>query len=198
MEQSNVSPFKMALTYGIYMAIISIVITLIIWATSLMESLGLMGTSIVGLINLVITVVLLVIFTKLYRDNLLAGKITFGKAFTFGVLIIVCSSLITGLFSYILYKYIDPGYMERIMTSMQEKMYQMLSNKGMAEDQIDAAMRAFEEKGVPTPMESVQSALLGGLIGGSVMSLISSAIVKKNVQKEDAFEEAMDEIKTDE
>ena len=198
MEQSNVSPLKSALTYGIYMAIISIVITLIIWATSLIESLGLMGASLIGLINLVITVVLLVIFTKLYRDNILGGTITFGKAFYYGVLIVVCSSLITGLFSYILYKFIDPGYMERIMTMMQEKMYQMFANRGMSEEQIDAAMRAFEEKGIPSPLESVQSALLGGVIGGAVMSLISAAIVKKNVQKEDAFEEAMEEVKNEE
>ncbi|HBL78231.1 MAG: hypothetical protein A2W90_16760 [Bacteroidetes bacterium GWF2_42_66] len=198
MEQNNVSPLKTALTYGIYMAIISIVISLIIWATSLMESLGLMGATIIGLVNLAITVVLLVIFTKLYRDNLLGGTITFGKAFSFGVLVVVCSSLITGLFSYILHKYIDPGYMGRIMTMMQEKMYQMFANKGMSEEQIDAAMRAFEEKGIPSPLESVKSALLGGLIGGAIMSLISAAIVKKNTQKEDAFEEAMEEIKTEE
>ena len=198
MEENNSSPLKMALTYGIYMAIISIIVTLVVWATSLIETLGLMGSSIIAFINLIITVTLLVIFTKLYRDNLLEGKITFGKAFTFGLLIVICSSLITGVFSYILYKFIDPGYMERIMTVVQEKTYQMLANKGLSEDQIDAAMRAFEEKGVPTPMQSVQSALLGGLIGGSIMSLISSAIVKKNTQKEDAFEEAMEEVKNDE
>ena len=198
MEENNSSPFKMALTYGIYMAIISIIVTLVVWATSLIETLGLMGSSIIAFINLIITVTLLVIFTKLYRDNLLEGKITFGKAFTFGLLIVICSSLITGVFSYILYKFIDPGYMERIMTVVQEKTYQILANKGLSEDQIDAAMRAFEEKGVPTPMQSVQSALLNGIIGGSIMSLISSAIVKKNTQKEDAFEEAMDEVKNDE
>jgi hypothetical protein len=88
--------------------------------------------------------------------------------------------------------------MGRIMTMMQEKMYQMFANKGMSEEQIDAAMRAFEEKGIPSPLESVKSALLGGLIGGAIMSLISAAIVKKNTQKEDAFEEAMEEIKTEE
>ncbi len=198
MEENNSSPFKMALTYGIYLSIVIIVITLVIWATSLIESLGFMGMTANSVINLAIYVVLLIIFTKLYRDNLLEGKITFGKAFTFGLLIVICSSLITGVFSYIFYKFIDPGYMERIMTVIQEKTYQMLANKGLSEDQIDAAMRAFEEKGVPTPMQSVQSALLNGIIGGSIMSLISSAIVKKNTQKEDAFEEAMDEVKNDE
>lgn len=198
MEQKNLSPFKMALTYGIYMAIISIVITLTIWATSTLETLGLMGNGIILLINLVVTVVLLVLFTKLYRDKLLDGKITFGKAFTFGVLIIVCSSIISGLFNYILYKFIDPSYAERIMTAMQEKVYQMMQNMGAPEDKIEEAMRGFEDKGIPSPVDSLKQALMGGLIGGAIMSLISSAIVKKNKEKEDAFEEAMEEIKTEE
>lgn len=198
MEQAKVSPFKTALTYGIYMAVVSILISLIVWATNLMESLGLFGTSAIGLVNLLVMVILLIIFTKLYRDNLLGGKITFKQAFTFGVLVVVCSSLISGLYNYIFFKFIDPGYMERIMTMMQEKMYQMLSNRGLPEDQIETAMRAFEEKGIPTPLESVQQALLGGLIGGAIMSLISSAIVKKNKEKEDAFAEAMEEVKTEE
>ena len=198
MEQNNVSPFKTALTYGIYLAVISILISLVVWATSLLEVLGVMGSMVIGLVNLLIMVILLIVFTKLYRDNVLGGKITFGKAFSFGVLIVVCSALITGIYNYVFFKFIDPGYMERIMTMMQEKMYQMLSNRGMSEDQIDVAMRAFEEKGVPTPFESVKQSLLNGLIGGAVMSLISSAIVKKNIQKEDAFEEVMDEVKNEE
>ena len=198
MEQTKVSPFKTALTYGIYMAIVGILISLIVWATNLMESLGLFGATVISLVNLLVMVILLIIFTKLYRDNLLGGKITFKQAFTFGVLIVVCSSLISALYNYIFFKFIDPGYMERIMTMMQEKMYQMLSNRGLPEDQIETAMRAFEEKGIPTPLESVQQAILGGLIGGAIMSLISSAIVKKNKEKEDAFEEAMEEIKIEE
>ena len=51
MEQTNVSPFKMALTYGIYMAIISIILTLIIWAAGLIESLGIMWSSVIGVVN---------------------------------------------------------------------------------------------------------------------------------------------------
>ncbi len=198
MEKQTTSPFKVAATYGLYLAAINIVLTLIIWSTSMLESLGMMATMVVSLVNLVVTVVLLIVFTKLYRNNHLDGKITFGKAFSFGVIIIVLSAVIGSIFSFILYKFIDPGYMERIMTSMQEKMYQMLSNMGTPEAQIEEAMRAFQEKGIPTAMQTVQQALIGGLIGGALMSLISAAIVKKNVQKEDAFEEAMEEVKTEE
>jgi len=84
------------------------------------------------------------------------------------------------------------------MTMIQDKTYQMLSSQGLSQDQIDAAMVKFEQKGTPSPMETLVSSLQGGIIGGAIMSLISSAIVKKNVKGEDAFDEAMEDVKNDE
>ena len=196
MEQKSTF-WKSAMTYGVYLAGISIVWSLIIWAGGLLEKMGLFGSMALGLVNLAIMVTFLLICTKLYRDRVLDGNITFGNAFVLGLMIVVFSTIITGVFSYILNKYIDPEYMGRVVAAMQEKMYQWLSSKGMSQDQIDAAMTKFEQKGVKTPFETVIANIEGGLIGGSIMSLISSAIVKKN-KKSDAFEEAMDEIKPEE
>lgn len=198
MEEQQTTRMKLTMTYGIYLAGISIVTSLFIWATSLIEHMGLFGTAFIGVIQLVIMAFLLVYFTKRYRDTLFDGKITFGQAFTFGVLLVVFSSVITSLYSFILNKYIDPEYMHRVMTMIQDKTYQMLSSKGLSQDQIDAAMIKFEQKGIPSPMETLVSSLYGGIIGGAIMSLISSAIVKKNVKGEDAFDEAMEDIKTEE
>jgi prepilin signal peptidase PulO-like enzyme (type II secretory pathway) len=186
------------MTYGIYLAAISIVLSLIIWATSLIEHLGLFGSAFIGVFQLVLMAFLLVYFTKRYRDTLFDGRITFGQAFSFGVMLVVFSSVISSLYSYILNKYIDPEYMHRVMTMIQDKTYQMLANSGLSQDQIDSQMTKFEEKGIPSPIETLVSSLEGGLIGGAIMSLISSAIVKKNVKGEDAFDEAMEDIKTEE
>jgi len=198
MEQQPNTKLKVTMTYGIYLAAISIVLSLIIWATSLIEHMGLFGSAFIGVFQLVMLAFLLVYFTKRYRDTMFDGRITFGQAFSFGVMIIVFSSVISSLYSFILNKYIDPDYMHRVMTMIQDKTYQMLSNSGLSQDQIDAQMSKFEEKGIPTPIETLVSSLEGGLIGGAIMSLISSAIVKKNVKGEDAFDEAMEEVKNEE
>jgi prepilin signal peptidase PulO-like enzyme (type II secretory pathway) len=198
MEQQPNTKLKVTMTYGIYLAAISIVLSLIIWATSLIEHMGLFGSAFIGVFQLVMLAFLLVYFTKRYRDTMFDGRITFGQAFSFGVMLIVFSSVISSLYSFILNKYIDPDYMHRVMTMIQDKTYQMLSNSGLSQDQIDAQMSKFEEKGIPTPIETLVSSLEGGLIGGAIMSLISSAIVKKNVKGEDAFDEAMEDIKTEE
>ena len=197
MEEQQTTRMKLTMTYGIYLAGISIVTSLFIWATSLIEYMGLFGSALIGVFQFVLLAFLLVYFTKKYRDTLFDGKITFGQAFTFGVLLVVFSSVISALYSYILNKYIDPDYMHRVMTMIQDKTYQMLSNQGLSQEQIDSAMVKFEQKGIPSPMETLVSSLQGGIIGGAIMSLISSAIVKKNVKGEDAFDEAMEDVKTE-
>jgi hypothetical protein len=198
MEQQPNARLKLTMTYGLYLAGINIVWSIVIWATSMLEHLGLFGSAFIGVFNLVLLAFLLVFFTKKYRDNIFDGKITFGQAFSFGVMLVVFSSAITAIYSYIQNKFIDPDYMHRIMTMIQDKTYQMLSSSGLSQDQIDAQMAKFEQRGIPTPIETLVSSLEGGLIGGAIMSLISSAIVKKNVKGEDDFDEAMEEVKNEE
>jgi len=198
MEQQPNDRLKLTMTFGLYLAGINIAWSVIIWATSLLEHLGLFGSILIGIFNLFLLAFLLVFFTKKYRDTLFDGKITFGQAFSFGVMLVVFSSVISALYSYIQNRFIDPEYMHRIMTMIQDKTYQMLANSGVSQDQIDAQMAKFDEKGIPTPIETLVQSLEGGLIGGAIMSLISSAIVKKNVKGEDAFDEAMEEVKNEE
>lgn len=198
METQKTNSYKLAMTYGLYFGLISIILNVIIWATNLMEYLGLFGSVLLGILQLVLLVFLLIYFTKLYRNNELGGKITFGQAFIFGVLIVVSSTIISSLYSYIFNKFIDPDYAQRIMTMMQDKTYQWMAGNGVPQDQIDSAMQKFEAKGIPSPVETLIKSMEFGLIGGAIMSLISSAIVKKNATSEDAFDEAMDEVKNEE
>ncbi|HAH22820.1 MAG TPA: hypothetical protein DCL77_03490 [Prolixibacteraceae bacterium] len=198
MEPHQTNPFKLAMTYGLYLGGITIFISVVIWATALMEKLGLWGNVSIGIINLCILIFLLIYFTKSYRDNQLDGKITFGKAFVFGVLIVLFSTVVSSLYNYIFAKFIDPGYAQRVMTMMQDKTYQWMSSRGLSEEQIDEAMVKFEKPEIPTPIQSLITSLKFGLIGGSIMSLVSSAIIKKNPYKDDAFDEAMEDVKTDE
>jgi hypothetical protein len=198
MEQEPNTRLKLTMTYGLYLAGINILWSVIIWATSMLEHLGLFGSIFIGIFNLFLLAYLLVLFTKKYRDNIFDGKITFGQAFSFGVMLVVFSSAITAIYSYIQNKFIDPDYMHRIMTMIQDKTYQMMSNSGLSQDQIDAQMAKIEQRGIPTPIETLVQALESGLIGGAIMSLISSAIVKKNVKGEDDFDEAMEEVKNEE
>lgn len=179
MEKKS-SPFMPSLNYGIIYAIIGILISVIVWATGLQESLGLMGSLTIGIFNLVVLLILLIIFTKAYRDKTLDRKITYGQAFVFGLLVVIVGTIISAIYNYIFNNYIDPEYMQRIMTGIQEKTLNMMAERGVPDDAIEQTMAKFEEQGVPDAMQMVKQTLMGGVIGGAIMSLISSAIVKKD------------------
>lgn len=195
--QTENSPLKLALTNGIYYAIIVILIQLTIWATALIEKTGLFTSFFILLFNLGILIVFLLYCSKKYRDNSLGGKITFGQAFVFGLMIVVFSSVITGLYQYILNQYIDPEYAKRMITAVQEKTYQFMINHGVPDDQIDAAMIKFEDQPIQTPLEALRNSLISGVIGGSIVSLITALIIKKNTNL-DEYEEAMSELNSEE
>lgn len=191
------SPFKLELTYGIYFALISIVLNLLVWATAFLEKSGLLASVILGLVNFGILIGFLIICTKSYRDRSLNGTITFGQAYLFALMVVVFSSIITGLYSYIFYKFIDPDYGARVLHAIQEKTYQFMVNRGLPEDQIDAQMIKLEAQEIPTAAGALISSLKMGLIGGAIIALITSAIVKKNNRRDD-FEGAMNELKSEE
>lgn len=197
MEQKSIMRYKVAMNAGLILAVISILFAVVAWVTNLVENLGLMANIMMVLFSLLITVIMLVILTKNYRDKHLGGEINFKEAFFFGVLVVILSTVIASLYSYIFNTFIDPGYQDRIMLSMQDKLYQFMSGNGVPEDQIEAALSQMENTETPSPMQVLGSSIISGFIGGTIMSLISSAIIKKKRKDEDAFEEAMEEVKSE-
>ena len=197
MEQKSIMRYKVAMNAGLILAVISILFAVVAWVTNLVENLGLMANAMMVLFSLLITVIMLVILTKNYRDKHLGGEINFKEAFFFGVLVVILSTVIASLYSYIFNTFIDPGYQDRIMLSMQDKLYQFMSGNGVPEDQIEAALSQMENTKTPSPMQVLGSSVISGFIGGTIMSLISSAIIKKKRKDEDAFEEAMEEVKSE-
>ncbi len=198
MEQKSTVMLKASMNSGVVLAGISILFAVLIWVTNLVENLGLMANVGIGLISLFVTVVMLIILTKRYRNIYLGGEINFREAFFFGLLVIVFSTVISSLYSYIFNNFIDPGYQERILLSMQDKVYQFMSSKGLSDDQIEETLNQMQADGTPTPVQVLKQSIIFGLVGGTFMSLISSAIVKKRKEDENAFDEAMEEVKSEE
>lgn len=187
--------FNAAMKYGAYLAIISIIISLIQWATHMVEKMGLMTNFVVGLITLLISIFLLIYFIKNFRDHFLDGTITFSQAFTIGLLSIVFSSIIQALYDVSFHSWIDPEYSARVMETMQEKTSSFMYNLGAPDDQIDEIVNKFDGMEIPTPIQAMVSGIKNNIIGGAILSLIAGAIVKKSKSnKKGGFESAMSEI----
>ena len=177
MEEKSTSVWKSALTYGSYMALISIVISVVIWVGGLLESMGLFGSAIIGLISFVITFILLLFFTKAYRNKELNGFISFKQAFQFAMLVIVFSVLITTIYNYIFHTLIDPEYMKNLMAILQQKTMNYMEKVGAPEAQIEKTLKKFSE--IPTIWKTLRQGIVTGLIAGAIISVVVAAIVKK-------------------
>ncbi|QIA07738.1 DUF4199 domain-containing protein [Draconibacterium halophilum] len=180
MEQKSSTLLKSSLTYGIYAALISIFLSVVIWAGGLMESMGMFGSVIIAISSLVISFVVLLIFTKNYRNKEFGGYISFVEAFKFAMLVIIVSTVILLIYNFIFHSFIAPDYMENLMATMQQKTLAFMESNGVPDANIDQAMEQFEE--VPTIAKTLQQTAMSGLIGGIIISLIVAAIAKKKVE----------------
>ncbi len=177
MEEKSASIWKTTLTYGLYLALISIAISVVVWAGGLLESMGLFGGIFIALGSFLITFIVMFMFARSFRNNELGGYASFGDIFKFAILVILFSTLISLIYTYIFHTFIDPGYTEHIMAVMQQKTLDFMASKGVPEAQMDKAIEKFQE--IPTMAKTLWQSALGGLIGGAIISLIVAAIVKK-------------------
>lgn len=184
MEQKSTF-WKTAMIYGLYIGVIIMLYSVILYVT------GQTQNTTLGYLSFLIYGGTIVIAQIHYRNHVLDGSITYSQALGFGVAIMLFSGIVTALYTMILYSFIDPTLVDQMKTMQEEAMLQ----KGMSEDQIEAAMSVASKMMTPGWMSIM--GLLGSVLIGTLISLISSAFVKKQ-PNEDAFDEAMEELKSEE
>jgi hypothetical protein len=161
------SLFMVCLGYGVIIALAIIVLMLILFLLNLDQNKALSSLTYLVLIAGII----LAQFN--YRNKYLNGYIEYGQAFMVGMLTSLVLGIIIGVYSYIFFKYIDPGAMEEIMLQTEQGML----DRGMTDMEIEQGMMVaekFQSVGMFTFF-----AILGNFIGGIVISLITAIFVKK-------------------
>jgi Protein of unknown function (DUF4199) len=161
---------KYGLTGGIIMSMIFLVGTITGLSTSGSKSYGLIS----GLVSFIIVVVLVVLAIKAHRDELQDGFISLGQCILIGTGVLVLAGLISYLVSLIYMKVIDPGYMDRMMASMEEAW----EAQGLNEDQIESAKKWTSV--MKSPVLSLAAVLCCYGVGGAILSLIVGLIMKKD------------------
>lgn len=183
MEQKSTF-WKTAALYGLYLGIVLTLFYVILYVLgqSLNKSLALISYP---LLAIGITMAQIN-----YRDRELNGTISYGQSVGFGVALMFFVGIITTLYNLIIFK-TDPSLIEQAKTMQEEAMLQ----KGMSEDQIEAAMSITSKMFTPGWMAIM--GLFGSVIIGTIISLITSIFVKRQPNI-DAFDEAMEDVKTEE
>ncbi|MCB0496731.1 MAG: DUF4199 domain-containing protein [Cyclobacteriaceae bacterium] len=169
MEEQNesVSVKQVAIKWGLISGILSIVVFLVVYFA------GMMGNSWIGLVSAVITVVLMVLAHKEFKESG-NGYMSYGQGLGLGTLMVTIGSVISALFSYIYIKFINTGYIQEVLDMSRAKM----EDQGQSDAQIDAAMGYVEK--FTTPEMTLIMGLVFGILFGFIIALIVSAITKKN------------------
>jgi hypothetical protein len=155
------------LGYGVIIALAIIVFSLILFLLNFTKGNGLEYLSYLILLGG------LFLAQTNFRNKYQGGFIEYGKAFTVGMLTSLFLSVIMGIYTYIFFKYIDPGAMEEAMTLTEQKMM----DTGMSDMEIEQGMaiaRKFQGVGMYTFF-----AVAGNFIIGIIFSLITAIFVKK-------------------
>jgi len=167
---NNVSPFPTGLKYGIILALLSVLQTVVLYVTGMMTNPSI--TVISGLLYMIMFIVITVLAIRSHKVERQNGQLTLGKGFSVGIITSFVASLIFMIFTYILHAFIDPDLMETQMELAQE----MMENMGfMTDDQIEEAMD--DARASATPFRTALNQLWLVCCGG-VVSLISALVLK--------------------
>ncbi len=165
--EEKVNPWKANLTNGLILGLVGIMYSLVMYFMDL----TLNPTQ--GYIFIVVQIALLFFLLKSFRDNSMHGQITYGQAVGAGVVIILYYSLISAVFSYVLFTIIDPGLVAKQMAVTEQGMV----DKGLTQEQIDAGL-AFSAKLMKPAIMSIWGFVIS-MIWGTIISLLISIFIRK-------------------
>ncbi len=179
MESNRPPILKPAMTYGLIIALVIIILAISVWVFGL-ESAWWMQW-----INWAAYFVVLYFCLKNWRDQHNGGYIRYGKALSAGILFMFCASIIYAFYNMIYLTWIDPKAIEYMLSIMEDEYYK----RGFTEEQVSAAM-SFAAK-LHNPGMQFFSVIISTTFLGVIISLVVSIFIKK---EGDPYQQAMSEI----
>ncbi|MEZ5103249.1 MAG: DUF4199 domain-containing protein [Draconibacterium sp.] len=172
MEEKTASIWKSTFISGLYMAIVLILISVIFYV---------MGNTFSKTAQYLSYPIFVagIIWGQINYRKALGGTISYGQALGAGILTMVFASIISSIYTFLLYKVIDPSLQEQLRIFTEE---QIVKQGRVPEEQIDMAVQMATK--FQTPAMMVIMGIFGGALIGTIISLITSIFVKKNPSDE--------------
>lgn len=165
-----------AVKNGVIYGLVSVVFTLVLYLIDKTLLSKFMMLTLVGFAIMIFFMVKSAREEKM--DN--EGILPYGEAVKNTFVVVAIGMLISSLFTFILYNFIDPSLIDMLKDATIETTRSMMEKFGAPEDQIDQAMEQIEDTDMDMSMSKVLVQYAQSLIFGLIISLIVSAFVKKN------------------
>jgi len=166
--QEQITRSSVVYKFGLIIGLVAIIYSILLYLLDLSMNKAL------GYVNYVFLIGGIVWGLKTYRDQGLNGFISFGKAFTTGFYISVVAGVISAIWAFIFFKFINPEFVEIIL---QETETQMME-QGQSEEVIEQTLKYTRMFMKPSLMAFWS--FLFNIIGGAILSLIIGAIMRKD------------------
>ena len=167
-EKANAPFWKPALIYGAIVGFVGILIGLVFYFLNMSTD------SWTGYVTMAIGIAILVYCLVSYRKEYLGGFASFKQIFLMALVIGVISSIISAVYTYVLYTVIDPGLLDKLRIVAEEK---IMNTPRIPESMYDDLFEKMEERLTATRMLTM--ALIWGPIVNAIIGLIIAAFVKK-------------------
>jgi len=161
------------LLYALIMAIAQIVVTLIAYFLGYQTDHMASGQWFSSIAPLVVLIVILTLGIKAVRDEQPGKGLSFGKGVGTGTLIVLFSSIITSIYAFIHFTYVNPSFVDYAIEAARVKW----AAKGMVEAQMEKA-EGFMRWIFKPAVQSIAGFIFGNIIG-VILSLIISAFLKR-------------------
>jgi len=171
MEQKPASLWKSSLTSGLYLGIVLILFSVILYVA------GLTFETWAQYLSYPILIAGAVYAQLSYRKSL-GGEMTYGQALGVGLMAIIFASVLSSIYSYVLYTFIDPSILDQIRLMTEQRIVE----QGVPEEQLDTAMKMAMKFQTPTVLAIF--GILGGAFIGLIISLLTAIFTKKNPSDE--------------
>lgn len=167
MEEKSTSVWKSALTTGVYLGIVFILSSVVFYV------MGNPFSKVAQYLTYPIMIAGIALAQISYKKTL-GGEMTYGQAFGVGLLAMIFASVISGIYTYLLYEVIDPSLQEQLRIYTEEE----IMKKGIPEEQLEIAVNMAAKFQKPAIMAVM--AIVGGAFMGAIISLITAIFTKKN------------------
>ncbi len=171
MEEKPVSLMKSSLTYGIYLGIVSVLVSVVIYV---------LGYTFEKWVQYISWPIIIggIIWAQLAYRKALGGEMTYGQALGVGTMTVIFSGVLSGIYIYLLYTVIDPGLQEQLRLATE----QTIVERGVPEEQLDMMINMATKFQKPPIMAAM--AIFGGAIMGLIISLLTGIFTKQNPSDE--------------
>lgn len=171
METQQPSIKKIALNFGVLLALLSIGLQVI----SYVLDVHIAPPWWLSVLQMLISVGIIIMGLKAFKAAN-SGYLTLGQALKTGVAISLIAGVIGVIFNYFFMNYIDPDFIQKTLAASQEQM--ILNKPDMTQKELDMAMEMSTK--FMSPLFISAFAIIGVLFYGFIISLIAGLIMKKN------------------